>query len=66
MDYSLISDMISNLGFPIVMVAYFIYDKYKSTGGLVTALENNTTILNKLCAKMDEEDLICRNKEKNE
>lgn len=53
----LFTQTINNLGFPIAMVAYFIWDKTKITNQLVTAINNNNTILSKLLVKMDAEEL---------
>ena len=50
---TLIKDLISNLGFPIVMVGYFIWDKTKVTNKLVEVINNNNVILNKLISKLD-------------
>ena len=51
-DVNLITELINNMGFPIVMVGYFVYDKYKTTNKLINVIENNNTILNKLLMKM--------------
>ena len=53
MDVNMIKDLISNLGFPIVMVGYFIWDKTKVTNKLVEVINNNNVILNKLISKLD-------------
>ena len=53
MDVTMIKDIISNLGFPIVMVGYFIWDKTKVTNKLVEVINNNNVILNKLISKLD-------------
>lgn len=57
MDYQVLVDLINGVGFPIAMVAYFIWDKTKVTNQLVTAINNNNTILQKLIAVMGREDL---------
>lgn len=64
-DTSVIMDIISNLGFPIAMVGYFIWDKYKTTAGMIETIKalnetisNNTLVLNKLLVKMDKEELL--------
>ena len=59
MDLNTITEIISNLGFPIAMVFYFIWDKYKVTSNLVQAINNNNKILSMLLTKLDlvEEDL---------
>lgn len=48
-----IIDVISNLGFPIAMVVYFIWDKKTSMDTVITAINNNTVILNRLLEKLD-------------
>ena len=59
MDINTITEIISNLGFPVAMVLYFIWDKYKVTSNLVQAINNNNKILSMLLTKLDlvEEDL---------
>ena len=42
-----VTEIISNLGFPVAMVLYFIWDKYKVTSNLVQAINNNNKILKK-------------------
>ena len=53
MDISTITEIISNLGFPVAMVLYFIWDKYKVTSNLVQAINNNNKILSMLLTKLD-------------
>ena len=53
MDLSTITEIISNLGFPVAMVLYFIWDKYKVTSNLVQAINNNNKILSMLLTKLD-------------
>lgn len=53
MDINTITEIISNLGFPVAMVLYFIWDKYKVTSNLVQAINNNNKILSMLLAKLD-------------
>ena len=48
-----ITEIISNLGFPVAMVLYFIWDKYKVTSNLVQAINNNNKILSMLLTKLD-------------
>lgn len=48
-----IIDIISNLGFPIAMVVYFIYDKKQTMDNVITAINNNSIILNRLLEKLD-------------
>lgn len=52
----IIKAMVNDLGFPIAMVVYFIIDKYKTTSQLVTAINNNNMILEKILTKFDIED----------
>ena len=53
MDINTITEIISNLGFPVAMVLYFIWDKYKVTSNLVQAINNNNKILSMLLTKLD-------------
>ena len=57
MDYQILVDLINGVGFPIAMVAYFIWDKTKVTNQLVTAINNNNMILQKLLSVMGRDDL---------
>ena len=53
-----IMDLINNLGFPIAMVCYFIWDKSKLTDKLVNAINNNNLILSRLLDKLDSSELM--------
>lgn len=53
----ILTDLINNMGFPIAMVAYFIWDKTKVTNQLVTAINNNNLILQKLLLVIGRDDL---------
>ena len=53
MDLNTITEIISNLGFPVAMVLYFIWDKYKVTSNLVQAINNNNKILTMRLTKLD-------------
>lgn len=53
----ILTDLINNMGFPIAMVAYFIWDKTKVTNQLVTAINNNNMILQKLLSVIGRDDL---------
>ena len=55
--YTFINDLINNLGFPIAMVCYFIWDKNTSTKKLIKVVENNNKILSKLLVRLGYEDL---------
>lgn len=56
-NINLFTELINSVGFPIVMVAYFIWDKTKVTNKLVTVIENNNVIMNKLLVKIGAEEL---------
>ena len=40
------------------MVGYFIWYKYKTLQPFITAIQQNTVVLNKLLVKMGKEDLL--------
>lgn len=63
---NVINDVISNLGFPIAMVAYFIWDKTKITNQLTQAITNNNAILQRLLDRLDSNDLADKVGGKNE
>ena len=46
-------ELIANLGFPIAMVGYFIWDKSRLTNQMTTAINNNNILLEKILAKLD-------------
>ena len=52
-----IINVINSLGFPIAMVIYFIWDKNNTSKTLVTAINNNTKILNRLLNRLNYNDL---------
>ena len=54
---NIFTELVNTLGFPIVMVVYFIWDKTKTTNKLINVIDNNNTILNKLLIKLDAEEL---------
>lgn len=58
MDIITIQQMISSLGFPVSMVVYFIWDKYKTMQPMIEAVQNNTLVLNRLLTKIDHEELL--------
>lgn len=58
MDINTIQQMISSLGFPVCMVVYFIWDKYKTMQPMIDAVQNNTLVLNRLLTKIDHEELL--------
>lgn len=47
------TQLISNLGFPIAMCVYFIWDKYKTMQPVIDSINNNSKILAILCDKFD-------------
>ena len=57
MDVNVITELINTMGFPIVMVGYFIWDKTKTTNKLTEVIENNNVILNKLLIKLGQDEL---------
>lgn len=65
-NINVLVELINNLGFPMVMVGYFIWDKSKLTNKLVQAIDNNNLILSKLLAKLNAssiEDEVYRHEE---
>lgn len=59
MDFLL--ELISNVGFPIAVCVYLLYNQNKErdahkdeTMGFVTAINNNTEVIRKLTDKLDE------------
>lgn len=65
-DLNAVTTLINTLGFPIVMVGYFIWDKTKTTNKLVEAINNNNTILAKLLTKLNSEELGEKDSAENE
>ena len=54
MEYiELIRDLINNLGFPIAMVGYFIWDKQKTMQPLIDSINNMNQLLAILCDKLE-------------
>lgn len=53
-----ILDIIKDIGFPIAIAVYLLVFQNKKIESLETALNNNTTVLNKLLIKLgvDDED----------
>lgn len=56
-ELEIFKELVNSLGFPVVMVAYFIWDKSKTTNKLINVISNNNTILNKLLVALGAEDL---------
>lgn len=54
MDFNLISDAINMFGFPVLMVAYFMYDRAKTITPMINAVNNNTLVISKLADKIEE------------
>lgn len=65
MEVDVITNLINTMGFPIVMVGYFIWDKTKTTNKLINVIDNNNVILNKLLVKLGAEELTEEMEEKN-
>lgn len=63
MDINILTELINTMGFPIVMVGYFIWDKTKVTNKLVNTIDNNNLILSKLLLKLDEGELEVKHNE---
>ena len=53
MDLNTVTEIISNLRFPVGMVLYFSWDIYKVTSNFVQAINNNNKILSMLLTKLD-------------
>ena len=56
MDVNIITDLINSMGFPIVMVGYFIWDKNKCMNKMIEAINNNTQMMERLYGKIDREE----------
>lgn len=61
MDFNVIYDLISNVGFPIAVCAYLLYNQNKEreahkeeTEGFVSAINNNSMVIQKLTDKLSE------------
>ena len=52
----IITELLSNLGFPVAMVVYFIWDKTKITSELTEAINNNNIILTRILEHFSSED----------
>lgn len=50
---NLIQEAVNNLGFPIAMVAYFIWDKNQTMKPLIDSINNMNTLLQVLISKYD-------------
>ena len=60
MDVSSIASLISSIGFPIVACIYLVYNQNKAderhaaeVEKLRTSLDNNTKVMNKICARLN-------------
>ena len=60
MDINILTEVINTMGFPIVMVGYFIWDKTKVTNKLVNTIDNNNLILSKLLMKLEAGELVVK------
>ena len=58
MDVNILTELVNNLGFPICMVAYFIWDKKNAMKTMADAINNNTKVLTKLLGVLDHEEMI--------
>jgi hypothetical protein len=52
-EMNFITELINTMGFPIVMVGYFIWDKNKCMSQMCEAIKNNTMMLEKILTKWD-------------
>lgn len=48
MDYSVFSDLLGQLGFPIAMCIYMMYSNNKTVKSMTDAVNDNTNVLSKL------------------
>ena len=53
-----ITGIVSELGFPIAMVVYFIWDKNNTNKSMIKAINTQNKILNKILIKLGCYDLI--------
>lgn len=68
MGVDVATELINNYAFPIVMVGYFIWDKYKTMHELIKAIENsaktidnNTNLLTRLLERFDRLESVIEN-----
>lgn len=61
MDFTVLGELISNIGYPIVIgfvLLYFLKDQSdshaKEMAGMRESLDNNTNAITRLCAMMEE------------
>ena len=47
-----LASYIADLGFPVAMVIYFIWDKNNSNKTMIQAINNQTKVLNKILVKL--------------
>ena len=47
-----VTQIVSELGFPMAMVVYFIWDKNNSNKSMIKAINNQNKILNRILAKL--------------
>ena len=56
MDVQTITQLISNVGFPISVCVYMAWDRHVSQKDMTRALDNNTTALNQILEHIRKED----------
>lgn len=56
MDVQTVTQLISNVGFPIAVCVYMAWDRYVSQKDMTRALDNNTTALNQILEHIRKED----------
>lgn len=53
----LLIELFNDMGVPVAMLIYFIYDKLTTTKNMTQAIENNTIILTRLLERFSSSDL---------
>ena len=56
MDVQTVTQLISNVGFPIAVCVYMAWDRHVSQKDMTQALDNNTTALNQILEHIRKED----------
>ena len=53
MEINTLVELLEMVGFPIMMVGYFIWDKSKCMLQMTEAIKNNTLMMEKILIKLD-------------
>lgn len=56
MDVQTVTQLISNVGFPIAVCVYMAWDRYKTQREMTQALDNNTIALQQILEHIRKED----------